>query len=63
MGLRLPLRWRGPGVLDGVIDWWHRVTAPLGIPDNGRSRFATDRFRVLGRDQDLQPVVWRGGLP
>jgi hypothetical protein len=60
VGLRLPLRWRGPGVLDGVIDWWHRVTAPLGIPDNGRSFFATGRFRVLGRDQDLQPVVWRG---
>lgn len=60
VGLRVPLRWRGPGVLDGVIDWWHRVTAPLGIPDNGRSFFATGRFRVLGRDQDLQPVVWRG---
>jgi uncharacterized protein DUF3187 len=60
VGLRLPLRWRGAGALDGVIDWWHRVLAPLGIPDNGRSRFATHRFRVLGRDQDMRPVVWRG---
>ena len=62
LGARLPLRWRGPGSLDGVIDWWHRVTAPLGIPDNGRSQFETDRFRVLGRDHRMQPVVW-GGEP
>jgi len=60
VGLRLPLRWRGAGALDGVIDWWHRLLAPLGIPDNGRSRFATHRFRVLGRDQEMRPVVWRG---
>jgi hypothetical protein len=62
LGLRLPVRWRGAGVLDGVINWWHRVTAPIGIPDNGRSRFANGRFRVEGRDQDMQPVVW-GGRP
>jgi hypothetical protein len=60
VGLRLPLRWRGAGTLDGVIDWWHRVLAPLGIPDNGRSRFATHRFRVEGRDQEMRPIVWRG---
>jgi hypothetical protein len=58
LGARLPLRWRGAGALDGVIDWWHRLTAPIGIPDNGRSQFDTDRFRVLGRDQQLRPVVW-----
>jgi hypothetical protein len=62
LGLRLPLRWRGPGTLDGVIDWWHRVTAPLGIPDGGRSRFDTNRFRVSGRDHEMRPVVW-GGRP
>jgi len=62
LGLRLPLRWRGPGALDGVIDWWHRLTAPLGIPDGGRSRFDTNRFRVLGRDRQMRPVVW-GGRP
>ena len=60
LGLRLPLRWRGAGVLDGVIDWWHHVVAPLGIPDNGRSLFATGRFRVTGRDRNLQPVEWDG---
>jgi hypothetical protein len=58
LGARLPLRWRGPGALDGVIDWWHRLTAPIGVPDNGRSQFDTRRFRVLGRDHQLRPVVW-----
>jgi Protein of unknown function (DUF3187) len=60
LGLRLPLHWRGSGVLDGVIDWWHRVLGPIGIPDNGRSRFATHRFRVVGRDHEMRPVVWSG---
>jgi len=60
LGLRLPLRWRGAGVLDGLIDWWHHVVAPLGIPDNGRSLFATGRFRVVGRDRNLDPVDWDG---
>ena len=59
LGARLPLRWRGAGALDGVIDWWHRLTAPIGIPDNGRSQFDTGRFRVLGRDHQLRPVVWQ----
>jgi hypothetical protein len=62
LGLRVPLRWRGPGALDGVIDWWHRLTAPIGVPDNGRSRFDTGRFRVLGRDRQGQPLEW-GGQP
>jgi uncharacterized protein DUF3187 len=62
LGARLPLRWRGAGTLDSVIDWWHRLTGPLGIPDNGRSRFDKDRFRVLGRDSQMRPVVW-GGRP
>jgi Protein of unknown function (DUF3187) len=60
LGARLPLCWRGAGTLDGVIDWWHRLTAPLGIPDNGRSYFENRRFRVLGRDHQMQPVVWGG---
>ena len=62
LGVRVPLRWRGPGALDGVIDWWHRLTAPLGIPDGGRSRFDNHRFRALGRDHQMGPVVW-GGRP
>jgi hypothetical protein len=62
LGARLPLRWRGAGVLDGVIDWWHRLTAPIGVPDNGRSRFDTGRFRVLGRDREGRALEW-GGEP
>jgi hypothetical protein len=57
-GVRLPLRWRGPGVMDGLIDAFHDVTARLGIPDNGRPSFLTDRFRVLGRDSEGRPVDW-----
>lgn len=60
--LRLPLRWRGPGVLDGVIDWWHRrVLGWLGSIDNGRSQFRADLFRVEGRDAELRPVRLGGG--
>ncbi len=54
---RLPLLWRGPGVLDGVIDWWHGAT---GLPDNGRPLFPTDRFVGQGRDQESRPVRWAG---
>jgi hypothetical protein len=57
-GLRLPLRWRGPGVLDGVIDWWHGFTSALGLPDNLRSQFLNDRFRVEGRDSAGAPLRW-----
>jgi hypothetical protein len=61
VGVRLPLRWRGGGILDGIIDGFHEnVTRPLGLPDNGRPQFATDQFRASGRDDQLRPVVWRG---
>ncbi len=45
VGLRLPLQKRSGGVLDGVIDWWHRVT---GAPDGGRPDFLHDAYRVEG---------------
>jgi hypothetical protein len=60
-GARLPLHWRGPGVLDGIIDAFHGVAARVGIPDNGRSYFQTDRFRVIGRDDQQRPIVWNAG--
>jgi len=59
-GARLPLRWRGPGILDGMIDAFHVVTLRLGLPDNGRSSFLKNRFRVLGRDAAGAEVVWHG---
>lgn len=57
-GARLPLRWHGAGILDGLIDAFHGVTAHVGIPDNGRPFFLTDRFRVLGRDAGGRQLVW-----
>src|SRR5262245_24898821 len=57
-GARLPLRWRGGGFLDGVIDAVHGVTVRLGLPDNQRPFFLSDRFRVLGRDAQGRAVSW-----
>ena len=58
LGARLPVRWRGAGVLDGLIDAWHDLT---GLPDNARHSFPTDRLRVEGRDGQFRPVRWTGG--
>jgi hypothetical protein len=60
VGVRAPLLWRGGGVLDGVIDAWHGVTAPLGVPDNGRAGFATRQLRVVGLDRNGRPLSWTG---
>jgi hypothetical protein len=45
VGLRVPLQNRSGGVLDGLIDWWHRVT---GAPNGGRPSFLHDAYRVEG---------------
>ena len=47
LGLRVPVRWRGAGVLDGLIDGWHRVT---GLPDNDRGLYPRNQFVIEGRD-------------
>jgi Protein of unknown function (DUF3187) len=61
VGLRLPLDWRGGGILDGVIDRFHRaITHPLGLPDSGRPVFLRNQFRIEGRDAEFHPVVWDG---
>jgi hypothetical protein len=60
LSLRVPLRWRGAGMLDGVIDWFHGFTRKLGLPDNERGRFLRDRFRVLGIDPQGRPLAWTG---
>ena len=57
LSARLPVEWRGGGLLDGVIDWFHRVT---GFPGNSRDRFLTDALRVTGRDESGQPIEWSG---
>jgi len=56
LGVRLPLRWRGGGLMDGIIDWVHG----LGFPDNGRGFFLRDQLRVRGRDESFLPFIWAG---
>jgi len=56
LGIRVPVRWRGGGLMDGIIDWVHG----LGFPDNGRGFFFKDQLRVRGRDESLVPLVWTG---
>ncbi len=55
VALRIPVRWRGGGSLDGLIDTWHRI---FGLPQGGRSRFLKDAFRVEGVTQAGQPFSW-----
>jgi hypothetical protein len=57
LGVRVPLHWRGAGVLDGVIDWWHRLT---GLPDNDRFLYPTGRFGVLAKDRAGRPLAFTG---
>lgn len=55
VGVRLPLRWRGGGSLDGLIDAWHGA---LGLPNGNRPAFLKNAFRVEGVTRELQPFSW-----
>ncbi len=55
VGLRVPLRWRGGGELDHVIDVWHRW---LSLPSGNRADFRRDAFRVEGLTTDGRPFSW-----
>jgi hypothetical protein len=55
LGARIPLRWAGGGILDGVIDWWHSL---LHLPGNARDRFPRGRFRVEGQDGGEAAADW-----
>lgn len=44
----LPLNWRGGGVLDGLIDWWHDV---FRLPEGNRDQFARDNYLIAGLDE------------
>jgi hypothetical protein len=57
LGLRVPVLWRGAGVLDGLIDTWHRW---FRLPDAGRSLVPDGEFRIEGRDTLGRPLAWRG---
>ena len=55
VGLHVPLRHRGGGMLDGFIDAWHRLAA---LPDGRRPSFRRDAFRVEGRTTAGEPFSW-----
>src|SRR6266568_590782 len=55
VALRLPLRWRGGGSLDGLIEGWHRI---FGLPQGGRLFFLENAFRVEGVTEAGQPFSW-----
>jgi hypothetical protein len=55
VGLRVPVRWRGGGELDSLIDTWHRI---FGLPDGNRKDFLPDRFRVEGLTTDRGSFSW-----
>ena len=55
LGLRVPLRHRGGGVLDGFIDVWHRL---LNLEDGARPSFLRDAFRIEGATTDGLPFSW-----
>ncbi|HEV7503210.1 MAG TPA: DUF3187 family protein, partial [Vicinamibacteria bacterium] len=57
LGVRVPVLWRGRGILDGVIDAWHHA---FGFPDGGRSYFPNNRLDVEARDTAGRPLVWQG---
>jgi Protein of unknown function (DUF3187) len=60
VGLRLPLRWRGGGVLDHLIDAFHGFTRKLGLPDNDRPLYPRDLFLVEGREPTGAPLSLQG---
>ncbi len=55
VGLRLPLRWRGGGILDALIDAWHSA---LDLPNGGRPYFPRDAFQVEGTTTTGQSFSW-----
>jgi len=55
VGLALPIRHRGGGVLDGLIDTWHRL---FGFQDGARPEFLHDAYRAEGRTTSDEPFSW-----
>lgn len=57
VALRVPLRWRGGGRMDGLIDAWHRA---FGFPTGNRGDFLANAFRVAGMTTTGTPFSWTG---
>ena len=58
LGIRLPLQWRGGGILDGVINWWHSL---LHLPGNARAVFPRGQFRIEGEHAGEPAASWDTG--
>jgi uncharacterized protein DUF3187 len=55
VGVRVPVHWRGGGVMDGLIDWFHDRT---GLPDGARPAFPADRLRVEWAGETRRTQRW-----
>lgn len=55
---RLPVLWRGGGVMDGLIETWHRL---LGLPNGNRTDFPRDRLLVWALDGEHRELRWPEG--
>ncbi len=55
VGVRVPLRHRSGGVLDGFIDAWHRF---LNLEDGSRPSFLRDAYRIEGTTTDGLEFSW-----
>lgn len=55
VGVRVPVRWRGGGWADGLIEWWHDT---FGFANNDRDSFPQDEFHVEGRDVAYNEYEW-----
>jgi hypothetical protein len=55
VGVRVPVQNRSGGVLDPLIDWWHRLTH---APNGGRPEFLENAFRVEGLTTQHVPFSW-----
>jgi hypothetical protein len=55
LGARVAMQWRGGGILDGVIDWWHSV---VHLPGNARAVFPRGQFRVEAEHGGEPAVNW-----
>ena len=54
LGARVPLRWRGAGVLDHLIDAWHDFS---GLPDNDRGLYPQDQFVMEARGRTRRELA------
>jgi len=57
VGVRIPLRHRGGGALDGFIDAWHRL---FNLEDAARPQFLKNAFRVEGQTIAGSTFDWTG---